>query len=544
MISINTEQSVDPAIEVRGLSKTFPGQRALKDVSFSISQGEVHGLLGENGSGKSTLIKVLSGYHMPDDGAEVVINGEPLTFGSAASSSALGMRFVHQNLGIISQMSAVENLALSTEFRMGPLTPLNKSAEIRRTRALFDRFGVDVPMDVPLGRCRAVDRTVVAIVRALDTLEEGGVLVLDEPTAALPPDEVSHLFEVIRDLGRRSIATIYVSHRLDEVFRIVDRVSILRDGVMQGTFEVAGLDHRELVRLIVGSAPSAAGDTATVNDTVTVKDTAHATREPGVGEPLLSVVRLQSNTITDATFQVAPGEIVGVAGITGSGREEFASALVGAITSTADSIVLEGASCPTPMTPRTARELGVALVPGNRVAGSAIAAFDMRENISLPSLGSISTGVQLDRGRELEIANRWIEQLDIRPTDPLRRFTNLSGGNQQKVILAKWFNTDPRVIVLDDPTSGVDVGARQAIYGLIRDRAASGTAFIVSSSDHEDLLSLCDRVLVMREGVVAAEVIGSDINADNLLLAEAGQSMHVINGAAPRAPHPEETDRP
>ncbi len=511
------------AVDIVGLSKTFPGQRALDNVSLDVRSGEVHGLLGENGSGKSTLIKVLSGYHEPDPGASISINGRPLTFGSAASSSALGLRFVHQNLGIIPQMTAVENLALSTETRSGALTPLNKATEVRRTRTLFDRFGVDIPMHVPLGQCRAVDRTVVAIVRALDTLREGGVLVLDEPTAALPPDEVSHLFDVVRDLTHRSISTIYVSHRLDEVFRLVDRVSILRDGVMQGTHDVTALDHRELVRLIVGSvhARYQRGD-----DVVTVGpgDSHERSAVPRSGEPRLVVNGLRSDTIVDVTFQVWPGEIVGVAGITGSGRESFAASLVGASKASVGSVTLDGRLSDRPMTPRRARRLGVALVPGNRGAGSAIGAFDVRENISLPSLSTVARSVQLDRHREVATAAQWITQLDIRPTDPLRAFRNLSGGNQQKVILAKWFNTDPRVVLLDDPTSGVDVGARQAIYDLIRDRARGGTSFIVSSSDHEDLLSLCDRVLVMRDGVIAEVLDGADVTAHNLLLAQAGPS--------------------
>ena len=245
-----------PAVEIDHLTKTFPGQRALDDVTLSIRSGEVHGLLGENGSGKSTLIKVLSGFHAPDRGTSVVIHGEQLAFGSAAESTRLGLRFVHQNLGIIKQMSAVENVAMTSGFNVRRGFPIRLRRQAKRVRALFDRFGVEVDLWKPLGQCRAIDRTIVAIVRALDGLEENGVLVLDEPTAALPPAEVDHLFDMVREVTRRGVTTIYVSHRLDEVFRIVDRVSVLRDGVLQGTRDIGELDQRELVRLIVGSLPA------------------------------------------------------------------------------------------------------------------------------------------------------------------------------------------------------------------------------------------------------------------------------------------------
>lgn len=501
------------AVEISGLSKTFPGQRALRDVALTVDAGEVHGLLGENGSGKSTLIKVLSGFHEPDPGASVLVNGMPLSFGSAASSASLGLRFVHQNLGIIRELTAVENLSLTTTHRL-PVRRINRRREVARTRQLFERFGVDVPLTVPLGQCRSVDRTVVAIVRALDTLESGGVLVLDEPTAALPAHEVDQLFATVRDLRSRGVATIYVSHRLDELFALADRVSVLRDGVMQGTRPIAELDRRELVRMIVGSAPDP-------------EDAVAVAAEPDVGgfaptadvPPRLSVRGLTSSSIHDVSFELAAGEILGVAGLTGSGRDELPSALVGAVHGSA-TITIDGGLPVHAMTPRRARELGLALVPGNRGAGSAIGFFDVRENITLPSLGAVAGGGRVQRGRELAVATEWIRQLDIRPQDPLRMFRNLSGGNQQKTILAKWFNIDPHVIVLDDPTSGVDVGARQAIYDLIRDRARLGTSFIVSSSDHEDLLALCSRILVLREGRIGAELRGTDISAGELLLAQ------------------------
>jgi ribose transport system ATP-binding protein len=511
---------VHPAVRITDLSKTFPGQRALDNVSMEVAAGEVHGLLGENGSGKSTLIKVLSGFHLPDGGSRVEVHGQPLSFGSAASSSRLGLRFVHQNLAILDQMTAVENIALSSGYdvRLGHPIRLRRQAE--RVRGLLDRFGVVVDLERPLGQCRAVDRTIVAIVRALDGLDlDRGVLVLDEPTAALPPDEVQHLFEIVREVTRQGVSAIYVSHRLDEIFELVDRVSVLRDGRMQGTRPVAELDHRSVVQMILGSTPDRS---ASARATAPPPEPAEPAQPEPVPPARLAVRGLRSAVLRGVDLDVAPGEVLGVAGLLGSGREELAYAVVGAVPSGVDRLALDGRPLGLPMRPARARRAGIGLVPGNRAPGSAVGAFTVRENVTLTDLRAVSRLGRLSRGREREVAGRWMRELDIRPADPERRFSLLSGGNQQKGILAKWFNVQPAALLVDDPTAGVDVGAREAIYGIIRRQAAEGTAFVICSSDHEDLVALCDRVLVLRNGTVAAELDRGDLASDELLLHTVG----------------------
>ncbi|HXN60351.1 MAG TPA: sugar ABC transporter ATP-binding protein [Acidimicrobiales bacterium] len=500
------------AVEIERLSKTFSGQRALVDVSLTISAGEVHGLLGENGSGKSTLIKILSGFHSPNSGAAVAIYGQQLKFGSAAESARLGLRFVHQNLGIIKQMSAVENVAMTSGFNVRPGFPIRLTQQAKRVQALFDRFGADVDLWTPLGKCRAIDRTIVAIVRALDGLEENGVLVLDEPTAALPPEEVEHLFETVREVTKRGVTTLYVSHRLDEVFQIVNRVSVLRDGVLQGTRKIGELDKRELVRMIVGSLP------ARFDDHAAQSEPRDASNRAGDGPPRLRVQGLRSGTVKHADLEIASGEIVGVAGLIGSGRDELARALIAAVPSRTDGLWLDGKPITGRMTPRRARSMGLGYVPGNRGEGSAVALFDVRENITLTNLRSVSDAGRLSRAKETRRAIDWIRDLDIRPPDPNRRFSLLSGGNQQKTVLAKWFNIAPRLMLVDDPTAGVDVGARHAIYDLIRAKAGEGVSFLVCSTDNEDLVELCPRVLVMRDGLIAAELRDTAITYEKLLM--------------------------
>lgn len=505
----------DVAVRIADLSKTFPGQRALDGVSLEVHRGEVHGLLGENGSGKSTLIKVLSGFHSPDHGGRVEIHGAPLTFGSAGDAARLGLRFVHQNLGVIDQMTAVENVALVSGYRVPRGFPIRLRAQAARVRELLERFGVDVPLDRPLGACRAVDRSIVAIVRALDGLDlQRGVLVLDEPTAALPPDEVEHLFEIVREVTRHGVTAIYVSHRLDEVFALVDRVSVLRDGGLQGTRAIADLDHRALVEMIVGTAPARAPGAPGAR--------AIGAESPRSSDVLLRVKGLRSSVLAGVSFDVARGEVLGIAGLLGSGREDLAYVLVGAYPGTAESVEIDGRPLQRAMNPARALRARLGLVPGNRRPGSAIGPLTVRENITLTDMRAVSRSGRISRRREDVVANRWIETLDVRPRDHERPFSLLSGGNQQKVILAKWFNIDPRVVLMDDPTAGVDVGARQAIYDLVRARVASGTSFVVCSSDHEDLVELCDRVLVLRDGKIGAELADDEIALDSLLLQTTG----------------------
>ena len=503
--------SDDVLVRMDHVSKTFGEQRALDDVSLCIDRGEVHALVGENGSGKSTLIKILSGFHMPDRGSEVSIAGQGLDLGSPTESYRHGMRFVHQNLGIVDELDAVDNMGLAAGFATGPLWTVKRAEQERRARALLARIGVDVDLDVPAAKLRPVERSALAIARALDS--EGGdirLLVLDEPTAALPPLEVEALFRVVRDIAARGVSVLYVSHRLDEILALADRVSVLRDGRYQGTFPVAGLSRDDIVRHILGHALAVDTDERESESESAAPDASTADR------PGLAVENLSTTFLNGVSFQVQRGEVLGFAGLDGSGRDELAGALGGSVR--ADGTVTDAKGrVLTRLTARALRKHGVALVLPNWHAASAVKEFDLRENVSLATLARSSRFGVVRPKVEFDEALRWLTAVDVRPVQPDKTYGELSGGNKQKVIVARWLATHPDVLVLDDPTSGVDIGARKQIYDLIRAQAARGLSVVLCSSDLEDLVELCDRVACLVEGEVRAELAGPQITEVNLL---------------------------
>jgi ribose transport system ATP-binding protein len=497
-----------PVLTIRNVSKTFPGQRALADVSLDLHSGRTHALLGHNGSGKSTLIKILAGIHPPDSGAQVEVAGRPLPFGSPRDSRTLGLRFVHQDLGLVDELSAAENMALTWGYprQLGLVRP---RAHGRRVGAALERLGAQIDPDLPVGELRAVQRTAVAIARAVcDVDDDIAVLVLDEPTASLPPAEVSALFDIIAEVRSQGVGVLYVSHRLDEVLEIADDVSVLRDGGLVSSGPLGERGRDDLVRLILG-----------VGDRVDAS--AHEARTDGAHQCGFSF-EVSTDRLDDVRFTVAAGEIVGVAGLTGSGREELCAAIVGAVPSRSTVTDLERNAGPRKMTPAAARAMGVALVLSNRAPGAAVHEFNIRENISLPSLSTDSKAGFIRGGRERTRARTWIRNLAISPPDPEITFALLSGGNQQKTVMGRWLAIQPRILLLDDPTTGVDIGARNRIYALISEQARRGLPVLVVSSDTEDLTALCDRVVVLRYGRISAEVSGAAITEERLLQALSG----------------------
>jgi len=502
---------VELAVEVDGLSKTFPGQRALNDVSLDVRRGEIHALLGQNGSGKSTLIKILAGLYSPDPGCSISICGEVLPLGSPRDSHRLGLRFVHQALGIIEELTAVENIALGFGYRHRRVRLIDWRSQRVKTRELLAQLSLDFDIDCPVSELRAVDRTAIAMARALD--EDGfpsRVLVLDEPTAALPPAEVDALFSLVRRAREGGTSVIYVSHRLDEIFALADRTTVLRDGFVQGTVPIEDIDRQSLVRMIVGEGHA---DAASTIDT-----RAQASSDDDVA---LKVTGLVGKVLAGVEFSVAKGEILGIAGLTGSGREEFAGCLVGQRPGGAVLEDAEGRLARDP-TPRMAKDMGVVLVLPNRSQGAAAAEMTVRENLTLPHMRQYTNKGLIRKAKELRDTVSWIDALDIRPREPERAFALLSGGNQQKVVFGKWLNLSPRVLILDDPTSGVDVGARSVIYDLVRNQAARGMAVIVCSSDIDDLLAVCTRVIVLSEGSIVDELRDSAIDEVSVLMAMIG----------------------
>jgi ribose transport system ATP-binding protein len=499
----SAEQSLtrarQPLLRVSGLSKTFPGLRALCDVDFAVRPGEIVALVGQNGSGKSTLVKILTGIHHADPGAR--IDGPVHDDGGA-------LHVIHQDLGLIPQLNTVENLDLGRHYGARGALPTRPRQETEHARDLLQQFDAAFDVTVPVGGLTPAERTIVAIARALDGWERPeGLLILDEPTAALHSDEVGRLFTAVRRAAARGAGVIFVSHRLDEVMDLADRVLVLRDGRVVADTPVSELDHEELVRLIVGEA---------------LEDAAPRDQRAGGGRAL-HVRGLRGGTVRDLQLDVRAGEVVGVSGILGSGREHVAPLLFGALRRAEGEVDVAGVALPS-ADPRTAIAAGVAYVPADRHADGAVMTMRVRENMTLPNLRRLRRRLgSLDASEERRDVQGWVDRIGLRPAEPERSLELFSGGNQQKVVLAKWLRNEPRLLLLDEPTQGVDVGAKAAIYELVHDAAARGAAVLAASSDTAELASLCDRVVVMCDGYASAELTGRDLTEERLVIEGLGR---------------------
>jgi ribose transport system ATP-binding protein len=497
-------------VAIVNLSKTFPGTKALDGVSLTLERAEIHGLVGQNGSGKSTLIKVLAGFHQPDPGAEIYVEGKRISTSHGFAASDYGMRFVHQGLGLVDEFNAVDNIALAGGYLTTQRGRIRWRSQARQAQELLATVGVDIDVWRPVGEFAAVERTAVAIARALASGRAGrGLLVLDEPSVALSPSEIQRLLGIVRGLADTGVAILYVSHYLDEVLDIAHRVTILRNGRLVATRAIADLNKRELIRLMIGGEIRQAS--------IVPAEQAHSRgQDAPETAPALTVQNLQGRELHRVSFTVSRGEILGVAGTLGSGRTELPLALVGAADQASGEILVGGVP-PRRRDPRSMKDLGVVLVPSDRRRQGSIAEFTLRENATLAQLDAFRKRGRLQRSLERRYTVHWIEQLDVRPPLPDHHFSSLSGGNQQKVVLGKWLGTGPTVLVLDEPTSGVDVEARATIYDIIRAQAAAGLGVVVCSSDTAELVELASRVIVLRSGAVAAELSGPALNETEIL---------------------------
>jgi ribose transport system ATP-binding protein len=484
------------ALAVRHVSKSFGGVRALDRASLTLLPGEVHGLLGENGSGKSTLIRIIAGYHAPDPGAELVIGGRrarlPLRPGRARE---LGIAFVHQDLGLIPSLSVVENL------RLGELAArcdwrISWRCERVRAREALARFGVDIDPRQAVARLRPVERVLLAIVRAAEELRtseaEQSVLVLDEPTDFLPELERQRLFELARGLAETGVSVLFISHDLDEVLELADRVTVLRDGRDVATVAAAGLQRQALAELVAGHPLEAA-----------------SARKPPTALVAASIVGLTGEIVRDLSFDVHEGEVLGLTGLLGSGFEEVPYLLCGARASRSGRLVLGDAVYETgALTPHVALRAGIVLLPADRQLDGSVGSLPIVDNVTLPVLDRYGARLGLNRRRMLNDTASLLARFAVHPNEPTLPFRALSGGNQQKALLAKALNAGPRLLLLDGPTRGVDVGTRGQIVGLIREAAAAGASVVCASTDREELLTICDRVLVLASAGVARELDG------------------------------------
>jgi len=498
-----------PRVSLRNLSKSFGGTHALRGVDLDVLPGEVHGLLGENGSGKSTLIKVLAGYHEPDEG-ELHVDGEPVRLPlSTGQFRQLGMSFVHQDLGLVPSLSVLENLRVAEIAGSRSRFRISWRSERARAREAFERYGVRLDPSAPVSSLKGVERALLAIVRAIEEIRSvgqgRGLLVLDEPTVFLPREGVERLFSLVRAVAESGTSVLFVSHDLDEVREITDRVTVLRDGALVGTVVTAEASETRFVEMIIGRQLAALGDVQ------------HADRS---GESIgVMVEGLTGGSVRDVSFAMHDGEVVGLTGLLGSGFEEVPHLLYGARSVAAGRLTLRGLPIDlTRLKPHGAIAAGMALIPADRKTDGSVGSLPVAENVALPVLDRYFNGVLLDRRQMRRATGRLMGEFDVRPGDPSLPYGALSGGNQQKALLAKWFQTEPRLLLLDEPTQGVDVGARQQIYELIRTAARErGMHVLCASSDAEQLAALCDRVIVFGRGRVWRELVGAEITKDRII---------------------------
>jgi ribose transport system ATP-binding protein len=510
-MTLRDGQGGPAALTINHLSKTFAGSVALRDVCLDVRVGEVHALVGENGSGKSTLIKVLSGYHLPDPGSEIQVGGTTLTPGSPAASYRAGCRFVHQDLGLVDSLSVADNLTLGVGYpvRWGSIRTRQWRSEVRRALELVE---LDLPPEELVGQLNPAAKTGVALARAMRDDARGGavVLVLDEPTAALPSPQVAQLHRMVRAVAARGVGVLYVSHHLQEIFDLSDRVTVLRDGIAVTTRPPAELDHHTLIELIVGSDHTPLP--------------AVTSTEPS-GPAVVAVTELSQGPLMSLTLQGRAGEIIGIAGITGSGRDNVLAAIFGAAPRDAGTVEVDGR----PLigeSPRRAMKLGVAYVPPDRKVNGGMMSMSARENLSLTRLHEFWRFPVLRRKRERASTSQWFQRLDIRPLDGVERnLETFSGGNQQKILLAKWLRRTPKLLLLEEPTQGVDIAAKALLHHHVATTASDGTCVLVSSADNEELAGLCHRVIVLAGGLQCAELSGATLTAAAVTYAALGQGQ-------------------
>jgi ABC-type sugar transport system ATPase subunit len=473
-------------LSLEHVSKSFPGVQALDDVGFDVRAGEVHALLGENGAGKSTLIKIVSGLYQPDAGT-MRLDGEEVRFASPHDAQRAGIATIFQELLLFPELSVAENIFMghAPRTRLGALDWAAMRAQAQDLLASLDIHDLEVTRIV--GALTVGNRQRVEIAKALS--QNARILIMDEPTAALTEADVLRLFGIVRRLRERGVGVVYISHRLEEVFVLADRVTVLRDGAYVGTRQVADTSTDELITMMVGRTI----------------DNLFPKLDAEIGAPVLEVRGLCGEPLfRDVSLELRAGEIVGLAGLVGAGRSELAQAIFGIKPADSGEILVDGEAVKI-HSPAQAKRLGIAYVPEDRATQGLIRPMRLRENISLAVLRQMTRGPFIDRGAEAALAERSIRQLGIRASGTEQVVEKLSGGNQQKVVLSKWLATAPRVLIMDEPTRGIDVGAKAEIHRLMSGLATDGLAVLMISSELPEIMGMSDRILVMRGGAIVAE---------------------------------------
>ncbi|MDR1157790.1 MAG: sugar ABC transporter ATP-binding protein [Oscillospiraceae bacterium] len=476
-----------PILTMDGISKAFAGVRALKDARFDLMRGEVHALMGENGAGKSTLMKILTGIYARDEGT-ITFEGRPVMFKNPREAQAAGIVIVHQELNMLNHLTVAQNVFIGREPMRGKViddTKMNRDAHV-----LFQKLGIDIDPKATMGSLTIGRQQMCEIAKAIST--EASVIVFDEPTAALTDSEIEELFKTILDLRSRGIGIVYISHRMDEIKRITDRVTVMRDGECVGALTTAHCTKDDVVRMMVGRA--------------VYEDPKNRSEIPADAPVVLSVRRLRAGSLVkDVSFDLRRGEILGLSGLMGAGRTETARAIFGADKPDGGEIFVNGRPCRI-HSPRDAVAAGIGYLSEDRKRYGLLVEKDIAANITLASLRDFMKGLSLNRSKEDRAARRHIETLRIKTPSEHQEVRKLSGGNQQKIVIGKWLTRDSQILIFDEPTRGIDVGAKAEIYALMHELARQGKSILMISSDLTEILRMSDRIMVMCEGRKTAEI--------------------------------------
>ncbi|TAL01890.1 MAG: sugar ABC transporter ATP-binding protein [Verrucomicrobia bacterium] len=494
-------------LEMRGIAKRFPGVVALDNVSLAVGKGEVLALCGENGAGKSTLMKILGGVYQPD-GGEIFVDGQPVKIGNVTDAMKLGIAFIHQELNVLDNLDVAANVFLGREPKIGPFQLINRKKIHADTEPYLKRLGLDVSSRTRLDKLSLAQQQMVEIAKALSL--NARIIIMDEPTSSLTLTETERLLQLIGELRASGVSVIYISHRLGEVEHCADRVAVLRDGKNAGEIGKAEISHDRIVGLMVG------------RDIKSFYVESHATKTPGY----LKIRNARSSRYPQKNvgFDAARGEILGFAGLVGAGRSEIAKAIVG-LDAAGGSEVSIGDQRVKINSARDAIELGIYLVPEDRRGEGLVTRMTVRENVTLPSLQRYTALGLIRRDRERKTADEQIASLKIKTPGCETAVVNLSGGNQQKVVLGKWLSMSPKVMILDEPTRGIDVGAKAEIYRIMRALADNGAVILMISSDMEEVLHVSDRVAVMHEGHITGVLERADCTEENIMQLAVGKKI-------------------
>lgn len=493
-------------IEMRGIDKSFGGNAVLKSAGFLLDDGEIHALMGENGAGKSTLMKILTGVYTKDAGT-VLVDGQEVCYNNPQEAEKAGIVFIHQELNVLFDLTVEENMFLGKEIKKS-FGICDKKAMRARVKEILDLLGVDIDPGETMDQLSVGQQQMIEIAKAL--MVDAKVLIMDEPTAALTQSETEVLFDVVRSLKEKGVSIVYISHRMEEIFELCDRITVLRDGSYIGTEKISDLDMNDVVKMMIGRE---IGER-------------YPARESKIGDVVFEVKNLNCpGTFENVSFQVHAGEVLGVSGLMGAGRTEIMQAIFGNMPHVTGEIYLEGKEIKN-KNPQQAIANGIGFITEDRKVEGLMLEKSIMENISLANLGRVSKNGVIQKKAEQDLVKRGIEELKIKCFGAQHECDNLSGGNQQKVVFAKWIYTDPKVLILDEPTRGVDIGAKKEIYNIINELAAKGVAIIMVSSELPEVLGMSDRIMVVSEGKVTGIINKEDANQENVMILATGGELN------------------